>query len=78
MTRLERKVQRLAGEIDGRELVVTLRPGPTPAIEVREKGRRSGYAVSVASLFTMLALREAERVIEARRAARRRKRGRAK
>ena len=60
MTRLERKVRR---EIPrgSRPLVVILEPNPAGAIlEIREKGRRSGFAVPVASLYTMLALRAAD------------------
>jgi len=61
MTELTRKVRRVVK--GDRTLVVTLIPwdehGPT-TIEVREKGRRTGYRVSIGSLYVMLATRAAE------------------
>lgn len=73
MTKLERIVRRSLAA-GSRDLVVTLHPGHgdhPPLIEVREKGRRSGYTAPIASLFIMLAQREADRKLAARRGARR-------
>ncbi len=62
MTKLTRPVKR-AVEAGSRELIVVLTPGggQRPAlVEVREKGRRAGYAITVGSLFVMLAMRAAD------------------
>jgi len=68
MTLLERRVRRVVLS-DRRNLVVTLLPGAVPMLELREKGRRSGYTVTLAGLFTMLAVRAADQKRAARRAA---------
>lgn len=69
MTQLTRRIRRvvpgsaLLSGPHGRTLVVTLLPadehGPT-MIEVREKGRRTGYRVSIGSLYVILATRDVE------------------
>ena len=58
MTALTRPVRRVVAR-ERRNLVVTLFPGDVPEIEVREAGRRTGYRVSIATLYTMLATRAA-------------------
>lgn len=68
MTALKRPVRRAAAGY-----VVILHPGETPLVEVREKGRRKGFAVPVANLYVMLAVRDADR---SRAAKRKIKRGR--
>lgn len=70
MTGLNRKVRRAAGDY-----VVILHPGQFPTIEVREKGRRAGFSVTVGGLHTMLAMRAADIRTQGR-AARRVMRGR--
>ena len=76
MTVLSRKVRRVVRPENGRrDLVVILHPGADPLVEVREKGRRSGYAVTVARLFTMLAIRAAD-VARAEKLAKRRAKAR--
>ena len=73
MTRLGRKLQRLCMNVDGRDLVVAMHPGSHPVISMREKGCRNGFEITVGSLFTLLALREADRRIAVRRGRRRKK-----
>lgn len=64
MTALTRPVRRVVPR-ERRNLVVTLFPangsalGALPQIEVRESGRRVGYRVTIATLYTMLATRAA-------------------
>jgi hypothetical protein len=61
MTRLARKVRRVAG--DGRDsFVVILHPDDGAmgaSIELREKGRRKGYRIELSRLYTRLAMQEA-------------------
>lgn len=61
MTRLARKVRRVAGE--GRDsFVVILHPedgAMGASIEVREKGRRKGFRIEVSRLYTRLAMLDA-------------------
>lgn len=66
MTALRRPVRR---SIPG--YVVILSPGADPMIEVRERGRRKGFGITVARLYTLLAMREADRLVAERRARRR-------
>ena len=65
MTALKRLVRRSAAGF-----VVILHPGSAPLIEVREAGRRKGFAVPVANLYTILATREADRMRAEKRARR--------
>lgn len=58
MTALTRPVRRVVPR-ERRNLVVTLHPGEPAEIEVREARRRTGYRVSIATLYTMLATRAA-------------------
>lgn len=68
MTALLRPVRRVVAR-ERRNLVVTLFPGTInadagyagaqPQIEIREAGRRIGYRVTIATLYTMLATRAA-------------------
>ncbi len=69
MTVLSRPVKR---RVPGgrRGFVVSLHPGLVPLVEVREAGRRKGFSVPVANLYTILAQREAERERAEKRAAR--------
>jgi len=82
MTPLSRKLRRTVAHPRGSKtlvLVVTMEPlGAEGAlIEVREKGRRSGFQITVAALYQMLAQREADRAVAERRAKRAmRRRGR--
>lgn len=75
MTGLHRVVRR---KVPGgrRGFVVALHPGADPMIAVREAGRRGpGLMITVSGLYTILAIREAERARReklARRKARRR------
>lgn len=67
MTGLTRTVKR--GVPGGRRgFVVAIHPGKDPMIEVREKYRREGFSITVASLYTILAWREADRVAREKRA----------
>ncbi len=71
MTRLGRRVRREVPQ-PRRSLIVTLAPcGEDGTVEVREKGRRRGFAITVSALYVILAQREAE----SRRQARRKRRG---
>ena len=73
MTDLTRILKRrVPGERRG--FVVILHPGAVPLVEVREAGRRKGYAVPVANLYVILALREVERARHEKRAARKARR----
>jgi len=74
MTRLQKKVRRVvAMPRQRRELVVTLELREGEAfVAVRELGRRSGFEVTVGSLYTLLAMREAENKRIARQGRRRR------
>ena len=65
MTALNRRVRRAAAGY-----VVILHPGATPLVEIREAGRRKGFSVTLASLYTILATREADRVRAEKRARR--------
>jgi len=69
MTDLQRVLKR---RVPGgrRGYVVILHPGATPLLEIREAGRRKGFAAPIANLYTILAQREAERVRAEKRAAR--------
>lgn len=62
MTALNRRVRR---EIPAarRPLIVMLIPGELPLIEIREKGRRKGFAAPVAAVYVMLAKRAAEQAL---------------
>lgn len=67
---LKKAVTRVAPRSSGRALVVTLWPATETSvaeIEIREKGRRAGYRVSIASAFTMLATRAAGLTMQGRR-----------
>lgn len=70
MQAITRKVRR---EAPGprRPIIITLEPGEEPTIEVREKGRRSGYRIPVRSLYTVLAQRAADNALALRRLRRR-------
>jgi len=57
-----------------RPLVVMLHPGAEPTIELREKGRRSGFTITLASLFVVLAERAAAQAIAERKARRKARR----
>lgn len=71
MTPLARKVSRSV-PAPRRALVVTLDPNNgDPILSIREKGRRSGYSVTLPGLFLMLARRDADNKLAAKRAARR-------
>ena len=59
MTALARVVRRSV-QTPHAQYVVILTPGPIPLIEIREKGRRRGYAIPVGALYTVLALRAAD------------------
>jgi hypothetical protein len=59
MTKLERQVRR-AVAAGRRELVVILTPGETPTLELREKRRRSGFAIPLGALYVILAERAAD------------------
>lgn len=69
MTDLTRILKRrVPGE--RRAFVVILHPGAVPLVEIREAGRRKGFSAPVANLYTILALRDAERARAEKRAAR--------
>jgi hypothetical protein len=70
MTDLARIVRRRVRAAGRRGFVVILHPGVVPLVEIREAGRRSGFSVPVANLYTILAQREAERVRAEKRARR--------
>jgi hypothetical protein len=73
MTDLTRTLKRRVPG-DRRGYVVILHPGATPLVEIREAGRRKGFAAPIANLYVMLAQREAERVRHEKRAARKARR----
>jgi hypothetical protein len=78
MTPLTKSVRRAIP--DGRRgLVVSLIPNPGgPLLEIREKGRRKGFAAPISRLYVMLARLEADRLMAEKRAARKaRKAGKA-
>ena len=77
-TPLKKSVRRsVADAALRRNLIVTLIPVDGDAlVEVREHGRRSGYAIGLNRLFMMLAARAADAALDAKR--RRRKKGGAK
>lgn len=72
MTTLSRTLRR---RVPGgrRGFVVILHPGAAALVEVREARRRRGFSIPVASLYTILAQREAERARAEKRAARRKR-----
>jgi hypothetical protein len=73
VTALKRRVRRVVETPASKTLVLILTP--PDLIEVREKRRRSGYTTTAQALYHMLAVREADRRVEERRAKRRRPRG---
>lgn len=76
MTTLTRTVRRRI-PAPRRDLVVELAMvGGEAVIGVREKGRRTGYAITVSGLHVVLAKRAADQAAWEKQQARRRKRGR--
>lgn len=71
MTILERPVRRTV-KAPRRDLVVSLSLEAGEAVlSIREKGRRAGYSIPIPALFTVLALRNADNLRAAKKAARR-------
>ena len=71
MTALARKIRRSV-RTPARDLVIELHPGDgTAYIRLREKHRREGYSITLASLYVRLAALAAEQGRDERRAARR-------
>lgn len=65
MTHLHKIVKRTV-TTKWRPLVVILHPDP-PSIEVREKRKRSGYVITLAALFQILAERSAAMAVAEKR-----------
>jgi hypothetical protein len=59
MTELKRQVARTANG-KWRKYVVTLLPGPDPAVEIRERYQRERFTVTLDALYLMLAARGPE------------------
>lgn len=74
MTPLRKPVRRRV-EGERRPLVVSLIPNAGGSLlELREHGRRKGYVIPVRALWVILAMREADRLIAEKRAAKKAKR----
>lgn len=62
MTTLTKPVTRRAENttVQGRALIITLRPGLTETVHIREAGRRTGYTVPLDRIYKLGAHMEAE------------------
>ena len=61
VTKLNKTIKRSVETPTGSEYIISLEMlGALPQVAVREKGRRSGYSISVGGLYVLLAQREAE------------------
>lgn len=74
LTRTLKRRIRLTSFQHRRGFVVILHPGPAPLVEIREAGRRKGFAVPVANLYVILAQRAAEQARAEKRASRKARR----
>lgn len=75
MTKLTHSVHRLSNTKThgGRLLVISMTPGATDLVTVREQGRRKGYSVPLEKIYQLGARIEAENAIKERKAKRKAK-----